>query len=123
MRFNRSANVHSQCKMYAASQAYDAKHCCPRFGKSLQADVDLLYIGAAYPMALKCMESVGCKTSTLYSQLAKECMTVCHGRDDPRRTGISACFAEFSYAVHGIDRSVWWIILTIVCVLYTLIFS
>lgn len=93
MRYNKSLNVHPSCAMYATSQSYDSTNCCPQI-VSIKGRLDLSYIGAAYPMALSCIEKVGCKASTIYKQLLKECYTICPGIDS--RSKGSVCLSQFN---------------------------
>lgn len=97
MRYNKSFNVPSNCAMYATSQEYNSAHCCPVIKATVKGGVDLLYVGAAYPMALSCIERVGCKSSTIYAQLLNECLTVCPFTDV--RNQKSVCYAAFNGAI------------------------
>lgn len=95
MRFNKSGNVHHNCKMQSTFEKYNAD-CCPVIGPTPFYSQDLQYIGAAYPMAISCVESVGCGGSTIYKQLVKECRASC--TDPDPRSGNSRCFSAFNSA-------------------------
>lgn len=96
MRYNRSFNVPTSCALHATSQKLDSENCCPVVERNAQGAIDLKYIGAAYPMALRCIESVGCRSSTIYAQLMKECRAVCPFTDE--RTQQTVCLAAFNEA-------------------------
>jgi hypothetical protein len=112
MRFNRSYNVASDCRMASVKQFND-EVCCPRFLKNKYNNADLNYIGSAYPEALRCMQRVGCQKSILYSQLQAECETTCRKRDP--RNGGNVCFSNFNSASR-IQLSLGWTICAVVVV-------
>jgi hypothetical protein len=111
MRYNLSYNVAKDCRMFSVKQFYDRKTCCPRFGINEFGAKDLVYVGSAYPEALRCMERVGCGSSIMYSQLKEECMTTCL-ETDPRDGG-NVCFSNFN-AASTVRVSVMWTIAAIV---------
>jgi hypothetical protein len=110
MRYNFSFNVAQDCRMFSVKQFYDRKTCCPRFGINDVGAMDLAYIGAAYPEALRCMERVGCGGSIMYSQLKEECTTTCL-EPDPRNGG-NVCFSNFN-AASAIRFSAFWTVAAI----------
>lgn len=116
MRYNKSLNVPAKCAMYATSQQYDSTHCCPVIQATATGKVDLLYVGAAYPMALSCIERVGCKSSTIYSQLLKECLTICPYTDV--RNQQSVCYATFNAAAEVQSmKLLFWLVVLVMSIL------
>jgi hypothetical protein len=96
MRQNMSGNVGTGCDMGVISESYNG-NCCPKFGiNPLTNRLDLLYVGSAYPDTLRCINSVGCASSVIYSQLLAECTAVCP--KDVDQTGKPACMANFNAA-------------------------
>ncbi len=114
MRHNKSLSVPSTCHMSMMTKAYETEECCPRFIKGFvkkkgvyvrEGKLNMDYIGSAYPETLRCLVTVGCESSVVYSQLLEECMAVCPGSDP--RTGGSLCFSQFNSSPRGwIDRSI-----------------
>ena len=94
MRSNLSENVATSCKMYSASEKVDRKDCCPKFATTLKTGLDLVYVGAAYPMALRCIKTAGCEDSVIYTQLMEECQNVCPASDP--RVGGTVCLSDFN---------------------------
>lgn len=74
MRLNKSGNVRPGCPLDSAFLEPPDAVCCPTINDKLLLD----YAGSSYPAALTCMEQAGCKSSTVYQQLARECTKVCH---------------------------------------------
>lgn len=97
MRANKSENVGASCAMYSASEVYDGTDCCPRFTTFIKTGLDLMYVGSAYPEALRCIEKAGCKSSVIYTQLMEECTSVCP-YSDPRDSSLSVCLSDFNGA-------------------------
>lgn len=93
LRLNKSGNVRFGCPMSSAFMKFPGEICCPTFEPLLN---DLEYMGAGYPMALKCMRDAGCETSLIYSQLLTECEKMCPGLDP--RSSSTACLADFNGA-------------------------
>lgn len=90
LRHNSTNSVSPLCHTNILSNSLPSEYCCPQFFEN-----DLEYIGSAYPMALKCLQSSGCESSVFYSQLLLECETVCINKVDPRNDQ-SVCFAQFN---------------------------
>jgi hypothetical protein len=98
MRLNISANVGSGCDMSIVTESYNTA-CCPSFGINIQNRLDLMYVGSAYPQALRCIEAVGCKDSVIYEALLTECEAVCPPDTHKDQTGVGeACLANFNGA-------------------------
>lgn len=111
IRRNKSYNVPGDCKMLNLMEN-PGPECCPRITYDyLRFRDDLSYISAAYPMALRCIESVGCKDELIYSQLLAECESLCPDEDPrPAYLGNSLCTAPFngaSTAVGSITKSIF----------------
>ena len=109
MRLNKSGNVKPQCAIRAISQEPDPLHCCPSLifeGGRL----NLNYLGSAYPETLRCIASVGCGSSAVYSGLLTECQGVCEGLLD--QNGNTICLAQFNAAAR--TAAISFVVLTIV---------
>jgi len=97
-RFNKSGNVPRDCEMSFLRMKTETQ-CCPRLFTNDLGFADLSYITAGYPMALQCMEAVGCGNELIYSQLLDECKALCPDTDTrPHYTGQSLCVAIFNNA-------------------------
>ena len=98
MRQNISGNVNANCDMTIITESFvDA--CCPRFvPKGPNGRIDLDYLGSAYPNTLRCIKSVGCDQSVIYSQLVEECAAVCPPASHLDQFGKHSCFADFNSA-------------------------
>lgn len=71
-------------------------NCCPQLFQD-GSRMNLQYLGAAYPETLRCIESVGCHSSSLYSDVLKECVFVCPNQMDQTNSR-SICLAQFNSA-------------------------
>jgi hypothetical protein len=47
-------------------------------------------------MTLQCLQSVGCKSSVLYTQLEKECKHACPFSDPRSKEQESVCYSDFN---------------------------
>ena len=97
MRLNKSGNVAPSCVIGAIAQTYDPSHCCPSLS-SQAGQLNLNYLGSAYPETLRCIQSVGCGSSAVYAGLLAECQGVCEGILD--QNGNTICLAQFNGAAH-----------------------
>jgi hypothetical protein len=104
MRLNKSSNVATNCHIdHQYSMKYESRACCPTFQNEIakqrksysrSGKLNLNYVGSQYPEAIRCLETVGCTQSVVYSQLVQECQAVCPF-EDPRTAG-SVCFSQFN---------------------------
>lgn len=118
MRLNKSGNVPNDCTIRSMNQIYDSR-CCPVIGQTFQG-LNLQYRGAAYPMALSCIEKVGCKNSAIYQMLYSECTAVCNYND--ARTGGTICLAGFNGTLKSQSISLSLSILVLIVSLLLIIF-
>jgi hypothetical protein len=95
MRNNVSGNVAPNCNMGRITESYETK-CCPRILPDNKGNLDLKYVGAAYPMALRCLKAVGCEHSIFYTQLLDECKAICPINIYLDQKGGTACLAQFN---------------------------
>ena len=86
MRHNKSGNIALGCHIGALTMSYESTACCPMFlndwkktrkNMARTGRLNMIYPGSQYPETLKCLETVGCTASVLYSQLLQECQAVC----------------------------------------------
>ena len=100
MRYNKSGNVFPSCDLHVLFDYHNANNCCPKIQANQNGRLDLMYVGSAYPEAIRCIEHVGCKDSILYAQLVDECLSLCPEDEFQDQKGNAACFANFNSALH-----------------------
>lgn len=64
--------------------------------------LDMLYKGAHYPLALACLNHLGCGNTQAYQDLLIECKTMCP-LTDPRKYGGQVCLSWFNSSTRFID--------------------
>ena len=116
--FTQSQNSPLGCELGTLVGAYDKSHCCPKLFTDKDGRKNMKYMGSAYPLAIHCIENVGCKDTTLYEQLVEECQAVCNGVTDQH--GNDACFANFNSS-HRLNASMFITFLLILTTLFWLI--
>ncbi len=102
LRNNASFNVAPNCNINRGMEIYESDACCPEIITEKSGVKNLAYMGSAYPMALQCIQNVGCQSSTIFTQLVDECLAVCpkgaEGENTDQEGKRSSCFAHFNGA-------------------------
>ena len=100
LRNNASFNVAPNCYINRGMEVFETDECCPRITTERSGVKNLAYIGSAYPMALQCIQNVGCQSSSIFNQLVDECLAVCpkgpKGENTDQGGTKSSCFAHFN---------------------------
>jgi hypothetical protein len=96
MRANKSGTVATGCIANAIAQSPDGSNCCPKLTVESGGKLNLAVTGSAYPETLRCIDAVGCATSSLYTDLYNECLYTCPVEKD--QVGNTICLAKFNAA-------------------------
>jgi hypothetical protein len=101
MRSNASGDVYSECDLSKLTLTQSSS-CCPRFSYNEEGKKsNLLFVGSAYPAALRCIQEAGCQHSEIYSHLLHECESSCPASQFKDQFGEPVCFANFNSALKG----------------------
>ena len=106
LRMNISGNVPHGCNISYIGHL-PLTSCCPAFGPDTTGNVNLIATTAGYPDTLRCIQSVGCGDSDVYTSLLEECQYTCPLKLDPDdrtvaktvvsdQAGNDACLAKYN---------------------------
>jgi len=76
LRQNISGNVPRGCNISYIGRLTQPK-CCPTIGKDASGKINLIAKTAGYPDTLRCIQSVGCGDTDVYTSLLEECQYTC----------------------------------------------
>jgi hypothetical protein len=104
MRRNLSGTVRHGCNINKLNQHVDHT-CCPALTEVGQ----LMYIGSSYISGMECLESVGCASTVLYTDVLNECKATCHELNPFTQSSI--CLTRTGAAIRSISWSFWSVVM------------